>query len=63
VDVVEALGTESFAHCQVAGADFIARLPGAARPATGERLALAVSRSQVHVFDRETGRALWSPRE
>ena len=63
VDVVEALGTESFVHCSVAGAPFIARLPGAARPARGERLSLAVAADDVHVFDREHGRALWAGSE
>jgi len=60
VDVLEALGTESFAHCQVGGHGFVARLPGAARPKKGEELVLGVSPDHVHLFDPETGRALWN---
>jgi multiple sugar transport system ATP-binding protein len=58
VDVVEALGTESFAHANIAGEPFIARLPGSARPARGERLELGVKKEHVHLFDVEHGRAL-----
>jgi len=60
VDVLEALGTESFAHCRVADADFTARLPGNVRPAAAERIVLNVPRDHVHLFDAKTGRALWS---
>ena len=63
VDVVEALGTESFVHCTVAGSPFVARLPGAARPARGEKLGLAVAPEDVHVFDAAHGRALWARAE
>jgi ABC-type sugar transport system ATPase subunit len=58
VDVVEALGTESFAHCTVGESSFVARLEGSLRPARGERLGLAVDPEQVHLFDRETGKAI-----
>jgi sn-glycerol 3-phosphate transport system ATP-binding protein/multiple sugar transport system ATP-binding protein len=58
VDVLEALGSESFAHCSVAGAPFVARLEGNLRPAAGDRLSLEVDPDQVHVFDPDTGRAL-----
>jgi sn-glycerol 3-phosphate transport system ATP-binding protein/multiple sugar transport system ATP-binding protein len=58
VDVVEALGTESFAHCRVADAPFIARLPGSDRPGKGETLALAVAKEHVHLFDRDSGESL-----
>lgn len=58
VEVVEALGTESFAHCRVADAPFIARLEGSERPARGERISLAVPKERVHLFDRETGESL-----
>jgi sn-glycerol 3-phosphate transport system ATP-binding protein/multiple sugar transport system ATP-binding protein len=60
VDVVEALGTESFVHCTVAGVPFIARLPGAARPERGARLELSVASEHVHVFERAGERALWA---
>ncbi len=59
VDFVEALGTESFAHCQLSGATFIARLDGSERPAKGESLALRAKKQHIHLFDPETGDALW----
>jgi ABC-type sugar transport system ATPase subunit len=60
VDVLEALGTESFAHCRVGDVEFTARLPGSVRPAAKERIVLKVPRSHVHLFDAKTGRAFWS---
>jgi ABC-type sugar transport system ATPase subunit len=58
VDVLEALGTESFAHCTVGEVAFVARLEGNERPSPGQRLRLEVPPPDVHVFDAETGRAL-----
>jgi len=55
VEVVEAMGFETYAHGTVGGAPFIARLEHAL-PKPGDTLTLGVSR--VHVFDRETGRAI-----
>ena len=63
VDVLEALGTESFAHCRVGGSEFVARLPGASRPARGSEFALGIAADHLHVFDRESGRALWNTDE
>ena len=59
VEVVEALGTESFVHVTVGGAAFVARLDGGARPEQGAKLSLAVSPADVHLFDSDTGEALW----
>ncbi len=59
VDVVEALGSESFAHCTVGGAPFIARLEGNAKPARGEKLALSPTPGSAHLFDKDSGAALW----
>ena len=63
VDVLEALGTESFAHCSLGGTPFVARLPGASRPARGSELCLAVAADHVHLFDPDHGRALWNQGE
>ncbi|MBI3200670.1 MAG: sn-glycerol-3-phosphate ABC transporter ATP-binding protein UgpC [Myxococcales bacterium] len=60
VDVLEALGTESFAHCRVGELPFVARLPGSSRPAKGSALLLGIATEHVHVFDAEGGRALWN---
>jgi sn-glycerol 3-phosphate transport system ATP-binding protein/multiple sugar transport system ATP-binding protein len=59
VDVVEALGSESFAHCTVGGVPFIARLEGTTKPARGEKLALSPAPGGTHLFDPESGDALW----
>ncbi len=59
VDVAEALGSESFAYCTVGAELFVARLEGAQRPARGDRLKLAVAPESVHLFDVESGDALW----
>jgi sn-glycerol 3-phosphate transport system ATP-binding protein/multiple sugar transport system ATP-binding protein len=58
VDVVEALGTESFAHCLVGGVPFVARLAGSERPAKNERLSLTAPKEHVHLFDPESGESL-----
>ena len=56
VEVVEAMGFETYAHGKVAGAPFVARLEGNERPAPGDALDLDVTR--VHLFDAESGRAI-----
>ena len=60
VDVLEALGTESFAHCTVGGTPFVARLEAHQRPRAGDTLSLGVEPEAVHLFDPDTGRALWA---
>jgi len=56
IEVVEALGTETYVHVRVGTELLVARLPGDARAARGETLALQAER--VHLFDRATGEAL-----
>ncbi len=60
VEVLEALGTESFAHTTVGQEPFVARLDGTFRPAAGDTLRLDVAPENVHVFEPESGRALWA---
>ena len=55
-EVVEPLGSDVFVHGRTdAGQDVVARLPGNARVAAGERVALAAPGAEVHRFDAETG--------
>ncbi|MGN6379026.1 MAG: ABC transporter ATP-binding protein [Gaiellales bacterium] len=54
-EVVEPLGSDVFVHGTAGGEEFVARLPGTAQVAVGERVALEVDRSHVHLFDRESG--------
>ncbi len=58
VDVLEALGSESFAHAHVGEEPFVARLPGTERPAPGTSLQFGVRDEDVHVFDAESGVSL-----
>ena len=56
VDVVEAMGFESYSHGLVGGQPFVARLEGGAKISAKERLTLEVS--AAHFFDVTTGEAL-----
>jgi ABC-type sugar transport system ATPase subunit len=56
VSIVEALGTESFAHGELGGAPFVARLDAGVRLEKGRAVELAFE--TVHLFDRESGRSL-----
>ncbi len=60
VSLVEALGTESFAHGTLAGAAFVARLPPDVDVRKGGRLPVALRK--LHLFDPDTGRSLRHPR-
>jgi multiple sugar transport system ATP-binding protein len=55
-EVVEPLGSDVFVHGRTdAGEEIVARLPGNARVAPGERVALSAPAGEVHRFDAETG--------
>ncbi|HSD02471.1 MAG TPA: sn-glycerol-3-phosphate ABC transporter ATP-binding protein UgpC [Gaiellales bacterium] len=55
-EVVEPLGSDVFVHGRTdAGDEVVARLPGKARVAPGERVALAVPAADVHRFDADSG--------
>jgi sn-glycerol 3-phosphate transport system ATP-binding protein/multiple sugar transport system ATP-binding protein len=56
VGIVEALGMESFAHGELAGAPFVARIAADADVKKGSRVQLAFA--TVHLFDAVTGRSL-----
>jgi sn-glycerol 3-phosphate transport system ATP-binding protein len=58
-EVVEPLGSDVFVHGRTdAGEEIVARLPGNARVAPGERVALSAPAGEVHRFDTETGERL-----
>ncbi len=56
VTIVEALGTESFAHGKLGGVPFVARLDATAQLKKGETVELSFK--SVHLFDPESGRSL-----
>jgi ABC-type sugar transport system ATPase subunit len=53
-EVVEPLGSDVFVHGSVGGEAVVARLPGNVTVSPGQRLALAVDPTEVHLFDRQT---------
>ncbi|TWG99911.1 carbohydrate ABC transporter ATP-binding protein (CUT1 family) [Mesorhizobium sp. J18] len=57
VTAVETLGADTLAHGRFedSSGDFVARLPGDAKIAAGERLPLAVETGKTHFFDADTG--------
>ncbi len=58
VEVVEALGFETYAHGKVGDEPFVARLPGEVAVKPGDHLKLAVDADAIHFFDPKEERAL-----
>jgi multiple sugar transport system ATP-binding protein len=58
VDLIEAIGAETFLHVNCSGKVFIARSPGAPRVVVGQRIQLRFDMSQAHFFDAATEQAL-----
>jgi ABC-type sugar transport system ATPase subunit len=56
VDVVEALGFETYVHGKVGTIDLVVRIPGTAK--TDDKIGLSIDPCKVHLFDRETGASL-----
>lgn len=58
VEVIEALGSETFAHGKVGDASVVARLDGGAKVHAGEELRLHAEPAEVHLFEPESGVAI-----
>ena len=58
VEVVEFLGNEELIHANVAGNDVVALLPASRGVKVGDKVALVVADSVVHVFDPSTDAVL-----
>jgi multiple sugar transport system ATP-binding protein len=58
VTLVEALGSETYAHGRLAGQSLVARLDPAERARAGDTLRLAAAAENVHLFDPATQRSL-----
>jgi sn-glycerol 3-phosphate transport system ATP-binding protein len=58
VDLVEMLGADTIIHGRIEGAgpSVLARLPGTARAAAGQRVELTIAKEQIHLFDAMTGK-------
>ncbi|HEU4405235.1 MAG TPA: sn-glycerol-3-phosphate ABC transporter ATP-binding protein UgpC [Polyangiaceae bacterium] len=57
VDVVEALGSETFAHLEGPGGRLVARLSGEARVRAGETVGVRALPGRAHLFDAASGRS------
>jgi sn-glycerol 3-phosphate transport system ATP-binding protein len=70
VELIEALGADTVVHGRLgedgdlaedrvrSAADLLVRLPGSARVRAGDRLHVAITPGEVHLFDRDTGRRI-----
>jgi sn-glycerol 3-phosphate transport system ATP-binding protein/multiple sugar transport system ATP-binding protein len=58
VDVIEALGSETYVHGEGPGGRLVLRLPARASVQKGERIEIGVAPGALHVFDRKTGARL-----
>jgi sn-glycerol 3-phosphate transport system ATP-binding protein len=60
VDLVEMLGADTIVHGRIEGTgpSVLARLPGTARAASGQRVELTVAKEQIHLFDAATGKRI-----
>ncbi len=58
VDLVEMLGADTIVHGTLGGVPLLARLPGTVPVRVGERIPLAVMPSQIHLFDKTSGKRI-----
>ena len=58
VEVVEPLGGEQFVYLVAGGEEFTSRMDTRIRPVPGETMELVFDTSRLHVFDKQTERAL-----
>jgi sn-glycerol 3-phosphate transport system ATP-binding protein len=70
VELIEALGADTVVHGRLgedgdlaedrvrSAADLLVRLPGSARVRAGDRLHVAITPGEIHLFDRDTGRRI-----
>jgi multiple sugar transport system ATP-binding protein len=59
VDVVEHLGNELLVHMSAAGKEIVARLDPRSPAHTGGTITLHVATDNIHLFDTETGEAIF----
>ncbi len=58
VEVIEALGSETFAHGKVGEANVVARLDSSTDVRAGAELTLTAAPGELHLFDPDSGQAL-----
>ncbi|MDR1736460.1 MAG: sn-glycerol-3-phosphate ABC transporter ATP-binding protein UgpC [Oscillospiraceae bacterium] len=58
VDVVEAMGNETYLYMNAAGHDFTARVSNRSTVKTGDNIKVAFDTRRIHLFDKETERTI-----
>lgn len=58
VDIAELMGAEIYAHCDCGGVPLTVRAPSRADIRSGDRIRAALDREKMHLFDKETERAI-----
>ncbi|NCC30950.1 MAG: ABC transporter ATP-binding protein [Chloroflexia bacterium] len=58
VNVIEPLGSEVYAYIENSGKEFVGRLDPRTGARTGQQVEIVVDMNKMHVFDRETEKAL-----
>jgi multiple sugar transport system ATP-binding protein len=58
VNLTEAMGSEVFAYIENSGKEFIGRLDPRTSARTGHGLDIVLDMEKMHIFDRETEKAL-----
>jgi multiple sugar transport system ATP-binding protein len=61
VKAIDRTGRDAFLTVQFGGHRLVARFAGRSRARVGDVVTIAVDAARAHVFDRETGRALYHP--
>lgn len=59
VEVIEYLGSELLVYLTLAGKTMIARLDPRSGAHVGDKITLSVDRDQIHLFDTQTGEAIF----
>lgn len=61
VDVVEPMGSEIYLYLKAGTVDLVVRVPAYVKAEVGRAMELVFNLERMHLFDRETGRALLKP--
>ena len=59
VNLVEPMGSETYVHCRLGDTPLLARLDGDRVPKVGEQIDLHFDLGRTHLFDPDSGQALW----
>jgi multiple sugar transport system ATP-binding protein len=60
VEVVELLGPEALIYCTISGTNMIARVKPRTKARSGDIIKIAINTSRVHIFDKDTEKAIFA---